>query len=145
MRITAILAFITALAAPVISSAGEGVPDTNTRRAYFRAESPAARRHAAPFVTRELPGGILSAAGTPAQLDALAATPGLRMIGYQSLYRPSPVVIDEMAGVPARGYAAAGETRPCELPGFLQPVGWGIKAMYDDPAHDVEMRRHAGS
>jgi subtilisin len=104
------------------------------RRAYFRAATPEARERIAPFVAREIPGGVVSAEIPPAMLQTFAASPGLTFLGYEALYHPAPIAMEELKAGAARAQAAADAQRPCTLPSWIPPVGWGIKAMYDDPA-----------
>src|SRR5438046_1191769 len=59
------------------------------RRGWGR---PEARQRIAPFVSRELQGGILCAAIPPAMQPTFEATPGLTFIGYEALFTPTPIV-----------------------------------------------------
>jgi hypothetical protein len=65
-------------------------------------------------------------------IPTLSAAPGLTFLGYEELYRPSPIVAAERLGM-ERPAAAADPGRTCPFPAFTPPVGWGIKAMYGDP------------
>jgi subtilisin family serine protease len=100
---------------------------------YFRAETPDARGRLAPFVTRELPGGILVATVPPATLAALAASAGLTVLGAEALFRPAPLTGEVVATPAARPLAASDTVRTCSVPHFEPPVGWGIKTLYGDP------------
>jgi subtilisin family serine protease len=102
------------------------------RRAYFRAATKEARQRLAPFVARELRNGIVCATVPPAMIQTFSADPGLTFIGYEALFHPGLVVNDEPPAE-IRPQAAAGPGRPCPFPAFTQRVGWGIKAMYEDP------------
>jgi len=103
------------------------------RRAYFRAATPEARQRIEPFVARALPSGIVCAAVPPAMIQTLSADPGLTFIGYEALFHPGVVVNAEPPAGTIRPQASAGPGRPCPFPTFTARVGWGIKAMYEDP------------
>ena len=130
---TAFIAFLVGLTAEAVAWA-EGPGAAGMRRAYFRAESPAARKRVAPFVTRELPGGILIAALPATSLDALTSAPDLTLLGFEALFHPAPIAAEEV-GSAGTGSRIAGEVRTCFIPRFIgSPIGWGIKALYEDPA-----------
>src|SRR5439155_12045724 len=103
------------------------------RRAYFRAATPEARQRIAPFIARELRGGIVSAAIPPAMLETFSSAPGLTFLGYEALYHAAPISTEEPRSDAARPRTAASAERPCTLPPWIPPVGWGIRTMYDDP------------
>jgi len=123
--------FLSTLAA--IAGAVRPCDASALRRAYFRAATPEARQRIAPFVARELRGGIVSAAIPPAMLETFSSTPGLRFLGYEALYHAAPIATLVPRADAARPGIAAGAERPCTLPSWIPPVGWGIRTMYDDP------------
>ena len=125
-------AFLTLLAT-FVAGAAHPTEAAALRRAYFRAATPEARQRVAPFVARELPGGIVCAGIPPAMLQTLGAAPGLTLLGYEGLYQPVPIATEELSGATARAPTAADPQRPCTLPSWIPAVGWGIKTMYDDP------------
>jgi hypothetical protein len=86
VRGAAILTLLATLGAEVVVGAVRPAEASALRRAYFRAETPDARRQIAPFASRELPGGIICAAIPSGTVETLAATPGLTFLGS----RPSP-------------------------------------------------------
>jgi len=103
-------------------------------RMYFRAETPDARRHVAPFITHEFPGGIICAAAPPQALEELAASPGLTFVGIEAVYHAAPITAEEVGYRANQPRAASDPVRPCYLPDWIPAVGWGIRAMYDDTA-----------
>jgi hypothetical protein len=128
--------FVTLLAALVagtVAASARVAAASALRRAYFRAETPDARRALAPFAPREVRDGIVSAAIPPATLETLSASPGLTFLGYEALYHPAPIATEEAIVGADRAQAAADPARPCTLPSWIPAVGWGIKAMYNDP------------
>jgi len=125
-------AFLTLLAT-FVAGAAHPTEAATPSRAYFRAATPEARQRVAPFVARQLPGGIVCAEIPPALLQTLGAAPGLTFLGYEGLYQPLPIATEELSGATARARAAADPQRTCTLPSWIPAVGWGIKTMYDDP------------
>ena len=132
MRSAAILTLLATLGAAVVACAVRSAEASALRRAYFRAETPDARRQLAPFVTRELPGGIVCAAIPSTTLETLSASPGLTLLGFEALYHPAPITTEEVSAGTARAQAAADPARPCRLPSWIPAVGWGIKTLYND-------------
>ena len=138
VRRAAILTLVVMLFA-ALAGVGRPAEAAATRRVYFRAATPEARQRIAPFVSRELPGGILCTAIPPAMQQTFEATPGLTFIGYEALFTPTPIVgAAEPGGAEpnAAGLVPAmlDTVRGCILPtGFDPPVGWGIRTLYGDP------------
>ena len=129
MRRAAFLTLLAALGAGVTSPAGRPAEASAAPRAYFRAETPEARERLQRFAAQELPGGIVCAAIPPAMLQTYSSSPGLTFLGYEQLYRPTPMPMENLSA--GAGPAAPG--RPCPFPSFTPKVGWGIKTMYGDP------------
>ena len=132
MRRAVGILFIATACAAEARAAEPAAASSSLRRVYLRAETPDARGRVAPFAAREFPGGIVSAALPAAALEALAAS-GITIFGDEALFHPVPFEAQEVQ-LAAGPRAAGDETRPCYLPGFIRPVGWGIKSMYNDPA-----------
>ena len=131
MRCAAILTLIAALDNATAAGTEPKAAAAGLRCAYFRVETSDARMRLAPYVTREFPGGMVSAALPPATVETLASVPGLVFIAYEGLFHPAPMET-RLVEAPSSARAADGTTRPCTLPRFIQPVGWGVKAMYED-------------
>ena len=127
MRRTAIITLVLVLGAESIGGAGSSANAANTSRAYYRVETAAARERLAPFIIREFRDGIVCAAVPSGALDVMATTPGLTLVGPETVYRPEPFTMEDLRG------PAAGPGRACTLPPRIPAVGGGIRAMYEDP------------
>lgn len=120
-----------------------GAAPDGTKRAYFRYDSHESKLSVKDITKFELRNSVIVVETSPKSIERLKKTKGLKFIDYDRVYRvlnSYQMLLDE----PLPG-AESGEARECNLTGlpfndtiFNPPharngMGWGIRAMYNDP------------